>query len=855
VSAARPQAPDGALPRQLSVFVGRAREVAEIRARLRDPACRLLTLTGPGGIGKTRLALEAAAALTDDFADGVRFVPLQGVTTTSGMATALASAVRCPLSGQHDPFIQLLNFLAGKQLLLILDNLEQLHDEAVALTRLLEAAPGVKLLVTSREVLALGPEWRYPVDRLPVPEGSPQAGVETAGLLRFDAVRLFVECARRVQPDFALERDGAAVAAICRLVDGMPLAIELAAAWLNALSCADVAAEIRSNLDFLATSRRDVPARHRSIRAVCDHSWQRLSPDTRTTFARLAVFQGGFRRQAAACVAGATLSVLATLVEKSLLQWDAHARTYRMHTLLHQYAWEQLRQMPSALDDARAQHGAYYVAFLLEQTGRMLKGEQQPAAAAIAAEFENVRAAWAFAVQAADAAALAAMAPAMADFSQVRGRYLEGAQLLEQAAVRLAALEHTPAIHEALALVLTYLGSLYVRLGRIAKAQAHLEDARAHYRELGRPPLPGYNTDPEFSLGIVALIRGDYATAAVLGERVCQTNERHAHAQNRALGHYLLASTALAQGDLQTARAHAGQAYVLARATGSQWFMAYCLNELGNVALAVGDYAAARSHFTESHAIREEFEDPEGMALALVRLGEIALVQGNHADARVLYQKAHALYRQIDDRGGLATALAGLGHAAVGLSAWDAARDHFQESLSLALSIKYLPCLFWVFSGAAMLLLRAGDTEQAITLLATAATHPNAPRTLADTIERRFDADLAYLAPNYLAARRASTSSPDLAVLAQQLAAALELPHSRPALAVAAPVAPFVEPLSARELELLHLVAAGLKNREIADRLVISVNTVKVHTNNIYGKLGVGGRVQAVARARELGLL
>src|SRR3712207_1580304 len=352
--AARPVSP-APLPPQPTTFVGREAEVAALTRLLAEPDCRLVTIVGPGGIGKTRLALQVAARAAPAYADGVAFAPLQDVPTAELLVGALAEAVGCPLSGRDEPQDQLLAYLRDRELLLLLDNAEHLLDGAEFVGELLAAAPRLQLLVTSREALNLQEEWRYPLAGLEVPAVGQGRGVEACS-----AVALFVERARRVRRDFALEAEREGVVRICRLVGGLPLALELAAAWARTLPCAAIAEEIAGNLALLATSARNVPERHRSVRAAFDQSWQHLSWEERAVYARLAVFHGGFRRAAAERVAGATLPVLATLLDKSLVRYEADGR-YHLHELLGEYAAEQLAASPGEVGRGGGQPGAYYV--------------------------------------------------------------------------------------------------------------------------------------------------------------------------------------------------------------------------------------------------------------------------------------------------------------------------------------------------------------------------------------------------------------------------------------------------------------------------------------------------------------
>src|SRR5512143_2346170 len=298
------------LPVLPTPLIGRQREVEELSQLLVDPQCRLLTLVGPGGIGKTRLAIEAAARLPAAFADGVYFVPLASVITARFIVPLIADALGFAFQSTTpaDPKTQLFRYLKGKQVLLLTDNLEHLLTEPgiEVLTELLANTPQVKLLATSREPAGLQGEWVFEVQGLPIPDSR-----YAEGSAQNTGVELFLQRARRAHVGFtARPQDYPAIVRICQLVDGMPLGIELAAAWVRTLDCAEIAREIERGLDFLSVTTRDLPARHRSMRAVFDHSWRLLSPEDQTVLLRLSVFRGGFKREAAEQVAGATLAVL-----------------------------------------------------------------------------------------------------------------------------------------------------------------------------------------------------------------------------------------------------------------------------------------------------------------------------------------------------------------------------------------------------------------------------------------------------------------------------------------------------------------------------------------------------------------
>lgn len=856
------------LPQQPTPFIGRQEELAEIAVLLAEPTCRLLTLLGPGGAGKTRLAIQAAGQMVADFAHGISFVPLQSVETTDFLITAITDAVHAPLSGPEAPRRQLLNYLSDQEMLLVLDNFEQLLSPAVGgpelVSEILETAPAVKLLATSRELLNLQYEWLYPVPGLPVPQNDHL----DLNLEAYSAVQLFSERAGRVRRDFSLAEEQADVIHICRLVEGMPLALELAAAWTKTLSCAEIAAEIQRNIDFLTSSRRDVPDRQRSMRAIFEQSWQLLSRHERDVFQRLSVFRGSFDRRAAERIAGASLAVLATLVDKSLLRAEPGGR-YQIHELLHQYAAERLVKSPHDVARVYDHHCSYYADFLAERADDVLRVRQREALAEIKAELENIRAAWQWAIELANIEAIQKMAGSLDAFYQFQSRFVEGFKAMEQATQHLDALEPTLERDLALAELLVYEGWFHIRLGQFEQARAVVERSRAIYSARQSPPPPGLGTDPRNGLAILAIIHGDYEEAFDFGEQVRQASAAIGDKHNLAFGYYVLTGAVAAQGEYKRAYQYAKQAYELLAAINERWFMAYCLNEWGNVARAMGDYAEARQHFRASYAIRQEFDDPEGMAVALNHLGKVAALEKNYAEAKRLYQQGLSVYREINDPGGLATSLSGLAVAYCAEGDRVAARRYFQEALQITTEMHFVPLTLAIIAELAELQFQSGRTEQALELLALVRGHPASDREIEARAERALSRYQAEVAPDLFAAAAGRGEALELDRVAQRILVELAEPvagmapgkaeqrvEKEPAAAATELAnAALVEPLTDRELEVLDLIATGLTNQQIADELIISVGTAKWYTGQIYGKLNVSTRTQAVARARELNLL
>ncbi|MCL4301526.1 MAG: tetratricopeptide repeat protein [Anaerolineae bacterium] len=753
-------APLHTLPPQLTPFVGREGELAEIIRRLTDRHCRLLTLVGPGGIGKTRLALQVAQRLIPSaldegfFGHGIYFVPLASASSTTDVLFAVAEAVGVSFYGNVSPKQQLLDYLQKKEMLLVLDDLEHLLSAPLISTGkkdfaeqgdarmtdfiadILAAAPDVKILATSREALNLQEAWFHPVEGMSFPAGGRQfmtdneseVGADVASLERYDAVQLFVQSAARARVKFSLAAERAAVVRLCRLVEGMPLAIELAAAWLKVLPVEAIVAEIERGLDILTSRHQNVPERHRSMRVVLEQSWQLLAAHEREVFQRLSVFRGGFGPEAARAIAGASLIELAAFVEKSLLQVSSTGR-YHIHELLRQYAAERLADTPESVAKIYEAHCTYFADFLQQHAAAMLGGQQRQAVAATAAEYDNIWTAWRWALKALKLAEIEKLAGPLQGFFQFQSRYLEGATAWEEAYQRLTVVEVTDPIKLALVHVIIWWGWMLIRLGRLDQAEAVLQQCRELYRQLGIPAVPGYGTDPALPLSLIATIRGDYALALQYGEQALRESETQRHKPNLSLAYYALASAAFGQGHYQTARQYAQQAYTLAQQRDDRWFMAYCLNLLGESALALGDVTVAQHHIEASYRLRQEFNDPEGMAVALHHLGKIALQQKHYERAQQLYQKSLDIYQNIFDKGGLARVYQGLGTVASRQGDVRRAQLQLRQALQLAAEIQFVPLMVSILKAMGELLLNSNRPEYGLRVLAFVRQHPASDRT------------------------------------------------------------------------------------------------------------------------------
>ena len=386
------------LPTLATPFIGRRADVEHVQALLQDPAHRLITLVGVGGVGKTRLSIQAATELRASFPDGIYFAPLAAVPEAAGVLPALAKAVRFSFYREQESHRQqLLDYLRDKRLLLILDNFEHLLAAAPLAADLLAAAPHLKLLVTSRSRLNLPGEQLRPVVgmRLPTAAESSAWADPEAEARAYSAVQLFLDRARRVRPDFTLTRANLeAVLTICRLAQGMPLALELAAAWMELLPPAEIAAELARSLDFLETDQAGVPDRQRTLRTVFEPSYKLLTAEERRAFEQLCVFNGSFAREAAEHVTGITLRTLLGLANKSWLQQTDDGR-FQLHELMRQFGAERLQADPTAWQAAHARHAAYFLHFATEQLQRLRGPGQVEALRTLELEYDtNLRATW-----------------------------------------------------------------------------------------------------------------------------------------------------------------------------------------------------------------------------------------------------------------------------------------------------------------------------------------------------------------------------------------------------------------------------------------------------------------------------
>jgi predicted ATPase/DNA-binding SARP family transcriptional activator/Tfp pilus assembly protein PilF len=744
IKAAR-SSPRHNLPGQVTPFVGREREVATIVERLHDPACQLLTLIGPGGSGKTRLALQAASQCLGAFLNGVFFVSLAALQTTDLIVPAIAHALRFDFHGQSDLKTEFLNYLRDKEVLLLLDNFEHLIDASHLMSEILQDAPAVKLLVTSRERLNLRREWLMEVPGLQVPphDCAPDE------LDDYSAAALFLQNARRVRSDLALNAaNAAAIARICRLVDGLPLGLELAATWTHSLDCSSIAAEIERGLDILSTTQPDVPARQRSLRTVFDHSWQRLSAAEQVLFRRLAVFRGGFQREAAEAVCDASLDGLTSLIEKSLLQRRADGR-FEMHELIYQYAREQLSAAPGEWAQLRDRHCRYFAAYALQRQDRLKGDTPTVPRAEIQQELDNVRSGWQQAVASAQAPLIEAIEQYLEGlfvFWEMNSAFVEGERAFAQAAAALEAIGNQPDQRSLIlrANLLARQGWYCFRLARFDESNDLIQQSLALLRQLDAWEELGY---PLLFAGACAFGSGKLAEAKQLFLESCTVYRRINDTWGIAGVLNNLGQVAVALGEYDEARQFLEESLQVTEAAQIRHLRVHVLGNLSELNLALGEHQAAKPYAQQALVLARDIEEQFSIATQLSRLGAVEMMLGEYIAAEHAFQEALDIATSLSNRWEQAACLNHLGEIMLKLDRPHDAQRHFRQALFLARSIGAASIALNSLRGLACYLVDHGDTLRSLELAYFILHHPDSEQLTKDRA-RQLSEQLAAKLPS-----------------------------------------------------------------------------------------------------------
>lgn len=635
------------LPAQTSPFVGRDSELKKLDQYVADPAVRLMTILGPGGIGKTRLALAAAAKQLNQtqeqhrFPHGVYFVSLARLESPKLLVPTLAEAIELRFDERSDSQGQLLRYLRQKKMFLILDNFEHLLDAAGLIDEILQAAPGITILVTSRSKLNRQSEHLLPIRGLTYPPGGAAVDEKLlADWSSYSALQLFRQCARRIQPDFILTTTNlSAVIDVCRMVDGMPLGIVLAASWLDTLSPLGIVKEIQRDLDFLAVDMRDSPKRQRSLRAAFNHSWQLLGEREQEIFRQLSIFRGGFTREAAKAITGAQLRDLQALVNKSLLTLTPGSR-YEIHELLRQFAAERLANSPEEERSVRDRHSHNYCDFLHQQAENWHTARQLDTLNEVTTEADNMQLAWQWALEHDEWRWLSQAMDSWSWYHDWRGRFTEGESFCQAV------------IH------------------KIEGLQADGELISAERLRLWAKALTWQG---RFSMAIeIALRRLQQGLALLAREELGDHDIRF----EQALAHLAIGEKCYSL-DRQRARQHYNKSLALFRELDSAWGIAEGLTDLGLLDWATGDYPSALARTQASLAMNQERGDLRGEVRSMDTLAWIHQHLGHLEEAERLRRKVIDLCQQLEERSSLVLYLADLSITLI----W---QGKFEESLKWA---------------------------------------------------------------------------------------------------------------------------------------------------------------------------
>ncbi len=854
------------LPGQLTSLVGRERETAVACTLLRRPGVCLLTLTGTGGVGKTRLALQMAYELHEDFANGICFVSLAPLNDSDLVIPAIAQALGLAEKADQSPLTQLKIYLQDKHLLLLLDNFEQVAEAATHLVELLQSCPHLKALVTSRALLHVRGAYEFFVPPLTLPDLKRLPDSEV--LSQNEAIALFVQRAQAIKHDFQINDINAGfIAEVCVQLDGLPLAIELAAARIRLFSPQKLLERLEHRLQVLTGGADDLPERQQTLHNTLQWSYDLLDADEQRLFRWLSLFVGGCTLEAIEAIAhtlgGRTTHVLdgvTSLLNNHLLyyqeQSDGESRLMMLETI-HEYGLDTLAES-GEMEEAQQAHVAYYLT-LAEKSDLELRSVRQPEwLARLKREYENLRAALKWTQDNRKFELGLRLAGALGLFWYMRGYLSEGRAWLEE----LLSCDSNGGYvvsTDIRAKALNSVGMLVAEQGDYGRAALLVEESMGLFQALGdkRGRAAALNIR-----GIVAKLQGNYTYSVTLYEESLSLQREMDNKRGIAVALNNLAAISQEQGNYKRALELGEESLAIKRESGDKHSIAQSLVNLGDLARKRGDAARASLLVEESLQLFRELEDTRGIALALNNLGEVERDLGSYAHAAEVLETSIVLYRELGNKWGIALALCSLGDVILAIGELDRAKAIYRESLALYQvennTVGMIACL----NGMAGVAAAQGEPLLAARVWGIAETQRSAVGVPISLGEHAHYERLVTVARGLIGERAfASAWAEGCTMTLEQAFAMLEyiplaaslIPPGPQVTAVLKPSLSLTYPkdLTTREVEVLQLLAAGLTSAQIAAQLVISLLTVNTHVRSIYSKLGVTSRSAATRYAIE----